>query len=98
MTGSYGGVIDIFVQRVDPAQDKANGNVFGSVLSAIAENKSTALARIVEGPADLIGKAIALTDSGVAGTTGDPEVDAQVVAEILNVVVRAPAGVARSRA
>lgn len=73
-----GGVIDIFVQRVDPGLRPE----FTAALAAAAAGESAAVARIVGGPAGLLGRALALrADGGHEGSLGDPGRDRTAVAE-----------------
>ncbi|MFC5029612.1 XdhC family protein [Streptomyces sp. DSM 41987] len=73
-----GGVIDIFVQRVDPGVRPE----FTAALAAAAAGETAAVARIVEGPAGLLGRALALrADGRYEGSLGDPERDRTAAAE-----------------
>ncbi|MDF9816340.1 XdhC/CoxI family protein [Streptomyces sp. SPB162] len=73
-----GGVIDIFVQRVDPGTRPE----FTATLAAAAAGETAAVARIVEGPAELLGRALTLrADGGHEGGLGDPERDRTAAAE-----------------
>ncbi|GAA1902915.1 XdhC family protein [Streptantibioticus ferralitis] len=73
-----GGIIDIFVQRVDPA---ARPEV-ARALAAAAAGQAAAVARIVKGPAELLGGTMAVTaDGAYEGGFGDPALDGTVRAE-----------------
>ncbi|PWI41420.1 XdhC/CoxI family protein [Streptomyces sp. ICBB 8177] len=74
-----GGVIDIFVQRVDPATMPE----FGAALEAAGEGEPVAVARVVKGPGGLLGSALVVPsgDNGGRGGFGDAELDATVGAE-----------------
>lgn len=73
-----GGVIDIFVQRVDPGVRPE----FTAALAAAAAGETAAVARIVEGPAELLGRALSLrADGRYEGSLGDPERDRTAAAE-----------------
>ncbi|MBO4258158.1 XdhC family protein [Streptomyces griseorubiginosus] len=76
-----GGVIDILVTPVradDPARP-----VVASALAAAARGEAAALARIVSGPADLLGRALLVRSDGSheGGFGAHPELDRTVVAE-----------------
>ncbi len=73
-----GGVIDIFVQRVDPAA----GPEPAGALAAVAAGQAAAVARIVKGPAELLGGTMTVApDGSYQGGFGDPELDRTVRAE-----------------
>ncbi|MDJ0340747.1 XdhC family protein [Streptomyces sp. H10-C2] len=73
-----GGVIDIFVQRVDPGVRPE----FVTALAAAAAGETAAVARIVEGPAGLLGRALTMrADGSHEGSLGDPELDRTAAAE-----------------
>ncbi|MEU6854241.1 XdhC/CoxI family protein [Actinacidiphila alni] len=85
-----GGVIDIFVQRIDPA---ARPEIAGALAAAVS-GAPAALARVVAGPADLLGRALLVTGAAgfpgagegtepgaVAGSLGDAERDRTAAAE-----------------
>jgi xanthine dehydrogenase accessory factor len=81
---SCGGVIDIFVQAVDPAARPE----LAHALAAAAAGDSVAVARIVSGPAELLGtaqvqaQALVVADDGwYEGGFDAPEFDAAVRAE-----------------
>jgi len=65
-----GGVLDIMVTPVDAqAPDR---EVFGSALSAAASGEPRALARVVRGPAELLGKALLVHPDGSYEGSLDP--------------------------
>ncbi|MBY8885809.1 XdhC family protein [Streptomyces sp. PTM05] len=74
-----GGVIDIFVQRVDPAAMPE----FGAALDAAGEGEPVAVARVVKGPGGLLGSALVVPsgEKDGQGGFGDAELDATVRAE-----------------
>ncbi|MEW2523060.1 XdhC family protein [Actinacidiphila alni] len=85
-----GGVIDIFVQRIDPA---ARPEIAGALAAAVS-GAPAALARVVAGPADLLGRALLVTGAAgfpgagegtepgaVSGSLGDAERDRTAAAE-----------------
>ncbi|MFE9725395.1 XdhC family protein [Streptomyces sp. NPDC005794] len=77
-----GGVIDVLVTPVG-AQAPAR-EVFRSALSAAASGEPVALARVVRGPAELLGRALLVRSDGVyAGSygSGSVELDRTVAAE-----------------
>jgi xanthine dehydrogenase accessory factor len=79
-----GGVIDILVTPVRASSgDRASRPVLASALSAAARGEAAALARIVSGPADLLGSALLVRpDSSYEGGFGaHPELDRTVAAE-----------------
>ncbi|MBN0044639.1 XdhC family protein [Streptomyces actuosus] len=76
-----GGVIDILVTPVragDPARPTA-----AAALAAAAGGRAAALARVVRGPADLLGRALLVhpDGSGAGGLGAHPELDRTVAAE-----------------
>ncbi|MFR9796808.1 XdhC family protein [Streptomyces sp. MS06] len=76
-----GGVIDILVTPVraaDPARP-----VLASALSAAARGRAAALARVVDGPAELLGRALLVRPDGSreGGFGGHPDLDRTVAAE-----------------
>lgn len=76
-----GGVIDILVTPVradDPARP-----VFAAALAAAAEGTAAAVARITEGPAELLGRPLLVHPDGTyeGGLGGHPELDRTAVAE-----------------
>ncbi|MCH0571269.1 XdhC family protein [Streptomyces sp. MUM 136J] len=76
-----GGVIDILVTPVragDPARPAA-----AEALAAAAGGRAAALARVVRGPADLMGRALLVRPdgSGTGGLGAHPELDRTVAAE-----------------
>ncbi|WP_127354538.1 XdhC family protein [Actinacidiphila soli] len=65
-----GGVIDIFIQRVSGRPE------FTAALAAAGAGAAAAVARIVEGPAELLGRGLLIrSDGSYDGTLGDPELD-----------------------
>ncbi|MCX5143765.1 XdhC/CoxI family protein [Streptomyces sp. NBC_00338] len=76
-----GGVIDILVTPVradDPARP-----VFAAALAAAARGEAAAVARITEGPADLLGRPLLVRPDGSheGGLGGHPELDRTAAAE-----------------
>ncbi|MFD3657081.1 XdhC family protein [Streptomyces sp. NPDC058620] len=76
-----GGVIDILVTPVradDPARP-----VFAAALAAAAEGTAAAVARVTEGPAELLGRPLLVRPDGAyeGGLGGHPELDRTAVAE-----------------
>ncbi|MFD9036201.1 XdhC family protein [Streptomyces sp. NPDC059567] len=71
-----GGVIDILVTPV-------RGGVFPAALAAAVSGEAAALARIVEGPADLMGRALLVHPDGTyeGGLGGHPELDRTAAGE-----------------
>ncbi|GHG88735.1 XdhC family protein [Streptomyces lanatus] len=76
-----GGIIDILVTPVR-AQDPARP-VVTAALAAAAAGEASAVARIVSGPADLMGRALLVRPDGTydGGYGGHPELDRTVAAE-----------------
>ncbi|MGW7515028.1 XdhC family protein [Streptomyces sp. NPDC054796] len=76
-----GGVIDILVTPV--RADSARRATFAAALGAAARGESAAVARVVEGPDDLLGGALHVrADGTVSGTLGGhPALDATAAAE-----------------
>ncbi|MDL5200020.1 XdhC/CoxI family protein [Streptomyces sp. ALI-76-A] len=76
-----GGIIDIMVTPVG-AQAPA-GPVFRSALAAAARGEATAVARVVRGPAELLGTALVVRPDGSyeGGLGGTAELDRAVAAE-----------------
>ncbi|MBM4421757.1 MAG: XdhC family protein [Chloroflexi bacterium] len=69
-----GGSVDVFVNRFDPA-------LFQAWRAALTEDKPFAVATVVSGPADALGKAILIhDDGGVVGEIGSGLHDAAVAA------------------
>lgn len=58
-----GGVLDVFVQPVVPGADAA----LDAGLALIADGEPVALARVIAGPGDLVGAALAVTATGQHG-------------------------------
>ncbi|WP_415938655.1 XdhC family protein [Streptomyces sp. 039-1] len=79
-----GGVIDILVTPVR-ARDTARRAVLATALAAVADGRATAVARIVSGPADLMGRALLVRSDGSSegGFGAHPELDRTVVGETL---------------
>ncbi|WP_338673756.1 XdhC/CoxI family protein [Streptomyces sp. SCSIO 30461] len=77
-----GGIIDILVTPVRVA-DVAARRVLADALSAAARGQAAALARITEGPADLVGRALLVHPDGSyeGGLGGHPELDRTAAAE-----------------
>ncbi|MFI7012555.1 XdhC family protein [Streptomyces sp. NPDC050145] len=77
-----GGVIDILVTPVR-AGDPALRDVVEAALRTAASAEAAALARIVEGPADLLGRALLVRPDGTydGGFGAHPELDRTVAAE-----------------
>ncbi|MGW6568143.1 XdhC family protein [Streptomyces sp. NPDC054975] len=71
-----GGIIDILVTPV-------RGGVYPAALAAAASGEAAALARIVEGPADLMGQALLVRPDGTyeGGLGGHPELDRTAAGE-----------------
>ncbi|MFJ6129176.1 XdhC family protein [Streptomyces griseoviridis] len=76
-----GGVIDILVTPVRAAD--AVRPVLADAVAAAAAGRTAALARIVSGPADLLGRALLVRPDGThdGGFDGHPELDRTVAAE-----------------
>jgi xanthine dehydrogenase accessory factor len=75
-----GGEIDILVQRIDPAARPE----LAAALAAAAAGEAAAVARVVEGPAGLLGRALLVRgDGGHEGTLGDTERDRTAAGETL---------------
>jgi xanthine dehydrogenase accessory factor len=73
-----GGEIDILVQRIDPA---ARPEITGALAAAVS-GEAAAVARVVEGPAELMGRALLVRSDGTyEGSLGDPERDRTAAAE-----------------
>ncbi|MDX3643761.1 XdhC/CoxI family protein [Streptomyces sp. MB09-02B] len=70
-----GGVIDILVTPVT-ARSPARA-VLRAALSAAAEGEPTAVARVVRGPAELLGQALLVRAGGASGEDGDGAYDDQ---------------------
>ncbi|MET7939584.1 XdhC/CoxI family protein [Streptomyces sp. NPDC005302] len=77
-----GGVIDILVTPVR-ARDTARRAVLATALAAVADGQATAVARIVSGPAELVGRALLVRSDGSyeGGFGAHPELDRTVVGE-----------------
>ncbi|MBY8878428.1 XdhC family protein [Actinacidiphila acidipaludis] len=73
-----GGELDILIQRVDPA---ARPELAGALAASVA-GEAAAVARVVGGPADLLGRALLVRGDGTRdGSLGDPERDRTAGAE-----------------
>jgi xanthine dehydrogenase accessory factor len=76
-----GGVLRVFVQRVDPRERPE----FAAFLAHAATGAAVALARVVDGPAHLLGRATAIrpgaAEQPAPGGFGDPVLDATVRAQ-----------------
>lgn len=77
-----GGVIDILVTPVR-ARDTARRALLATALAAVADGQATAVARIVSGPAELVGRALLVRSDGSyeGGFGAHPELDRTVVGE-----------------
>jgi xanthine dehydrogenase accessory factor len=77
-----GGIIDILVTPVR-AEDTDVRHVAAAALTAAASGQAAALARIVTGPSDLLGRALLVHPDGTysGGFGGHPELDRTVAAE-----------------
>jgi xanthine dehydrogenase accessory factor len=73
-----GGVIDIMVAPYD-----ADGAARTAALSAAAHGEPVALARVVQGPADLLGRAVLVRPDGTheGGLGGHPDLDRTAIAQ-----------------
>lgn len=76
-----GGVIDILVTPV--AADAPVREVFAAALAAAARGEAAAVARIAEGPAELMGRAVVVRADGSheGGFGGHPELDRTLAEE-----------------
>ncbi|MFE9257284.1 XdhC family protein [Streptomyces sp. NPDC006879] len=76
-----GGIIDILVTPV--RADSAGRAAFGAALAAAAGGEAVALARVSEGPGELMGRALLVRSEGPheGGLGGHPELDRTVAAE-----------------
>ncbi|MGW8378014.1 XdhC/CoxI family protein [Streptomyces sp. ODS28] len=76
-----GGVIEVLVTPVAAGSPLAA--VFAAALSAAARGEAAALARVVEGPAELLGRALLVRPDGSyeGSLGGHPELDATAAAE-----------------
>ncbi|MCT9006091.1 XdhC family protein [Streptomyces rhizosphaerihabitans] len=77
-----GGVIDILVTPVR-SRDTARRTVLATALAAAAGGEAAALARVVSGPAELMGRALVVRSDGSyeGGFGAHPELDRTVVGE-----------------
>ncbi len=66
-----GGIIDIFVEKVDPAGYAQ----LGQVAEAVRSESPVAVATVVAGPADRLGKRLVVWPDRVDGTTGSARLD-----------------------
>ncbi|GGM40874.1 hypothetical protein GCM10012275_09780 [Longimycelium tulufanense] len=79
---SCGGELDVFVQLVEaPAIVTALRVAVAAEHVAAEAGEQVALARVVGGPAELVGRALAVFGAHDSGSTGLPELDSVVVAE-----------------
>ncbi|GGY61250.1 hypothetical protein GCM10010385_08320 [Streptomyces geysiriensis] len=76
-----GGVIDVLITPVGAGS--AEREVFRAALSTAARGGTAALARVVEGPAELLGRALLVRSDGSyeGGLGGRPDLDRMAVAE-----------------
>ncbi len=76
-----GGILDILVTPL-PA-DAPGRKTFQTALSAVARGEAVALARVVHGPAEFLGQALAVRHDGSyeGGLGGHPDLDRAVVNE-----------------
>ncbi|MDI3385140.1 XdhC family protein [Streptomyces sp. B-S-A8] len=76
-----GGIIDILVTPV-PADAPGRG-VFAAALAAAASGEAAAVARVTDGPSDLLGRALLVRPDGTyeGGLGGHPELDRTSAAE-----------------
>jgi xanthine dehydrogenase accessory factor len=73
-----GGVIDVAIQRIDPGERPE----VAAALAAAASGEAAALARVVAGPAELLGRALLIRPGGSRlGSLGDPVRDRTAAAE-----------------
>ncbi|WP_033319126.1 XdhC family protein [Streptomyces yerevanensis] len=74
-----GGELDVLVQHVDPADQPH----LTTALEAVTQGRPTALAQIIDGPEDLLGRTLSLLGDGSAydGTLGSPGEDRAVAAQ-----------------
>ncbi|WP_330293047.1 XdhC family protein [Streptomyces sp. NBC_00576] len=73
-----GGEIDVLVQRVEPAAMPA----LAAALDAVTAGRPSAVAHVVEGPGELVGRMLHVPDEGAHdGTLGDESEDRAVVAQ-----------------
>ncbi|GGK67022.1 XdhC family protein [Streptomyces flaveus] len=74
-----GGEIEVLVQHVDPADQPH----LTTALEAITQDRSIALAQIIDGPEHLLGRTLSLLGDGSEydGTLGSPDEDRAVVAQ-----------------
>ncbi|KAA2256076.1 XdhC family protein [Solihabitans fulvus] len=77
-----GGELEVFVQAVTPERETG---VAAAQLAA-ATDRPVALARVVEGPADLVGGSVAVFAAEHVGSTGDHGLDATVITEARGVL------------
>lgn len=61
-----GGELDVLVQRVDPTAEPH----LATALGAVAAGRSVAVARVVEGPRELLGRTLSVLDDGDPGAYG----------------------------
>ncbi len=87
-----GGVLDILVTPV--LADGPGRKAFQTALSAAARDEATALARVVRGPAGLLGRALAVRQDGTheGDFGGHPDLDRAVVGEARSLLDAGRAG------
>ncbi|MCD0481441.1 XdhC family protein [Streptacidiphilus sp. ASG 303] len=71
-----GGSVDVLVQRVRPGADAG----LDAALAAVAEGLPVALVRVVAGPPELLGAALAVTADGSRGSLGGGPLEAAAAA------------------
>ncbi|MGW5050926.1 XdhC family protein [Actinokineospora sp. NPDC004072] len=69
-----GGIIDVFVERVDPAGFPE----LGELVEAVRAEVPVAVATVVAHPGELVGRRIVVWPDRVAGSTGSARVDAAI--------------------
>jgi xanthine dehydrogenase accessory factor len=69
-----GGTIDVFVEKVDPATFPQ----LGEVTAAVGAGRPVAVATVITGPPERLGRRLALWPDRVAGGTGSARLDAAV--------------------
>ncbi|MFJ4849921.1 XdhC family protein [Streptomyces sp. NPDC088733] len=73
-----GGTIDVFVQRIDPRAEPH----YAAALAGAVAGDAVAVARVVRGPAALLGRGLLVRPGGAyEGTLGDPRLDRTAAAE-----------------
>ena len=66
-----GGILDVFVEQVDPESYPE----LGEIAKAVREHRSVATATVVSGPAELIGRRLVVWPERVDGTLGTARLD-----------------------